>query len=276
MTSLPPLVDATAEDLGSAYRRLQRSLLQFLPLIGSLAVAALLPESFTRAMALALVLLSLWTVLSAWDLSSDDDLPHLPIFVLMQTLMLAMPLYKDPEGLLTPLDQIFTAGLNVACWLGGVFLGWKLLPPHWGVFPPAMRLPVDEVRIRFLPHLLLGVGLGIELFIRSDLYWQMMGGSGTSLLSPIRTSALMLELIGGFLGAVEFGLGRLRSDLIWWFLWVGVVINSLYSLLLSASQSLLMATLFGVWLTSIRKAIPVTALRIEVSQTPNSVAINSD
>ena len=257
-TTLPPLVEATAEDLGHAYRQLQRTLLQFLPLGGLFVVASLVPESFTRAMALGLVLLVFWAVLRGWDLASHDELPHLPVYVLMQVLMLALPIYKDSEGLLTPLDQIFPAGLNIACWLGGLFVGWKLCPESWGVLPPAPRLPVRLARIPVLPHLLLAAGLAIELFIRSDLYWQLLGSGGTSLLSPIRTGALMLELVGGFLGALEFGLGRLPSDLVWWALWLGVVINSLYSLLLSASQSLLMATLFGVWLTSIRRAIPVT------------------
>ncbi|MCP9849791.1 hypothetical protein [Cyanobium sp. Morenito 9A2] len=260
MTALfPPLLTARSEDLARAYRRLQDPLLQWFGAAALLLVAFLATNSFERALALAVILPAWWLVLVVWDRLGGLELPFLPLYVSSQALLFALPLLTSAESLrdYAP-SQMLPAGLVVALWLLSLLAGWWIAQPGWFLLPPGAPLPLNEQRLRLLPHALLAAGLAIDLLLSSGLYWQLAGPAGGALLSPVRTLASAFELIGGFFGALQFGAGRLQTPQLWWALWAAIVVQSLFSLLLSASQAMLLSTLFGLWLASPRRALPFT------------------
>ncbi|MCP9915829.1 hypothetical protein [Cyanobium sp. ATX 6F1] len=259
MTGFPPLTTATTEDLSRSYRALQQPLLQWFGAGSLVSVAFVASRSFDQALALALILAACWSVLVLWERSAGLELPILPVYVSFQTLLFGLPLLlstaalDDSSG-----SQIVAAGFAVALWLLSLLVGWWLVQPSWFQLRPAPPLPLNARRLALLPHGLLAAGLLIDLLLSSGIYWQLAGGLGSTLLSPVRTLAAAMELIGGFLGALEFGAGRLQNAAVWWALWAAIVGQSLFSLLLSSSQAMLLSTIFGLWLASARRALPIT------------------
>ncbi|MFY8148870.1 MAG: hypothetical protein ACOVNL_06580, partial [Prochlorococcaceae cyanobacterium] len=260
MSGFPPLSRATTEDLSRSYRAIQAPLLQWFGAGSLVLVAFVTARSFDQALALALILAACWTVLVIWDRTAGLELPFLPFYVSFQTLLFGLPLLTNPPDLQTyGGPQLLAAGFSVALWLLSLLLGWWLVQPGWFQRRPAPPLPLDARRLALLPHSLLAAGLLIDLSLSSGLYWQLAGGAGSALLSPVRTLAAAMELIGGFIGALEYGAGRLQNTALWWGLWLAIVGQSLFSLLLSASQAMLLSTIFGLWIGSSRRALPITA-----------------
>jgi hypothetical protein len=259
MNGFPPLGRATTEDLSRAYKRLQRPLLQWFGAASLLLVAFVSSRSFDQALALAAILAACWSVLVLWERSASLELPFLPFYVSFQTLMYGLPLLigspvlQEFSG-----SQLLTAGFTVALWLLSLLLGWWLVQPGWFRLRPAPPLQLDPRRLALLPHGLLAAGLAIDLLLSSGIYAQLLGTFSVPLLSPVRTLAAALELIGGFIGSLEYGSRRLQNVALWWGLWLAIVAQGLFSLLISASQAMLLSTIFGLWLGSARRAVPIT------------------
>ncbi|MGB7564021.1 MAG: hypothetical protein WBM08_04630 [Prochlorococcaceae cyanobacterium] len=259
MTAFPALFNATTEDLSRSYRALQRPLLEWFGAGSLVLVAFVMARSFDQALALGAILAACWTVLVLWERTAGLELPFLPVYVSFQTLLFGLPLLTDAPGLQESSgSQIVAAGFAVALWILSLLLGWLLVQPSWFQLRPAPPLPLDARSLALLPHSLLAAGLLIDLSLSSGIYWQLAGGLGSALLSPVRTLSAAMVLIGGFLGALEFGAGRLQNAAVWWALWAAIVAQSLFSLLLSASQAMLLSTIFGLWLASARRALPIT------------------
>jgi len=259
MTTFPPLNRATTEDLSRSYRAIQAPLLQWFGAGILVLVASVAARSFHLALALAPILLVCWSVLVIWDHIGGLELPFLPLYVSVQTLMFGLPLLTNADLLQASSGaQLVAAGFSVAFWLFCLLLGWWLVPPGWFQLRPALPLPLDRRRLSWMPHALLAAGLVIDLLFSTGIYWQLAGSQAAALLSPVRTLAAAMELVGGFLGAVEYGAGRLQNASLWWGLWLAIVGQSLFSLLLSAIQGMLMSTIFGLWLASARRALPIT------------------
>lgn len=259
MSAFPALQRATTEDLSRSYRAIQQPLLQWFGAASLVLVAFVVARSFDQALALAAILAACWTVLVIWDRTAGLELPFLPFFVSFQTILFALPLLTNAAELQNyGGPQLVAAGLSVALWLLCLLLGWWLVQPGWFALRPAPPLPLDSRRLALLPHGLLAAGLLIDLMLASGIYGQLLGGQAGALLSPVRTLAAAMELIGGFLGALEYSSGRLQNGALWWGLWLTIVGQSLFSLLLSASQAMLLSTIFGLWLGSARRALPIT------------------
>jgi hypothetical protein len=189
-------------------------------------------------------------------------LPVFPLYVLMQVLSFASPLFA-PE--IVADHRVLISGvllgscvLPLILWFGALWLGWKLASTRLGRLRLRRALTDGLRNPGFLPHMSLAVAAGLQFFLSSPLYWQLPGTLAVGLLTPIRTLIGLAGLAGAFTGAYAWAQGRLPRRLLWLVLLGVPLAASLGSLLLSSLQGILYAALLGLWLGRSRQALAIT------------------
>jgi hypothetical protein len=248
--------------LAVAWRRLFR---RFLPLLAGLsAVLALVlllnhPERlpvFLAAVGPALL------ILLASAQGAPATLPVFPLYVLLQALSFASPLFASEivadQRVLISGALLGSCVLPLVLWFAALWLGWQLAPAGLGLLRPRRALTDALRNPGFLPHTSLAVAAGLQLLLSSPLYWQIPATLALGLLTPLRTLIGLAGIAGAFTGAYAWAQGRLPSRLLWLVLLGVPLAASLGSLLLSSLQGILFAALLGLWLGRSRQALAIT------------------
>lgn len=251
-------IQALAEAYGQIARRFLPALLL---LAGLLAFLLLLNHPDRLPLFLAVVLPAL-LILARSARPRQHTLPVLPLYVVIQALSFASPLFApevlaDRQLVASP-ALLASVLLPLALWLPSLWIGWALTPSGLGRQRLAPSLTQTLANPRFLPHWSLAIAIGLQLLIASPLYWQLTAGLGQGLLSPIRTLTGLASLVGAFTGAYAWARQRLANPLLWLVLLGVPLLSSLGSLLLSSLQGTLFALLLGLWLGRSRQALAIT------------------
>jgi hypothetical protein len=193
---------------------------------------------------------------------APTTLPVFPLYVLMQALSFASPLFAaeivaDRRVLISGV-LLESCVLPLILWFGALWLGWKLAPTGLGRLRLRRALTDGLRNPGFLPHMSLAVAAGLQFFLSSSLYWQLPGTLAVGLLTPIRTLIGLAGLAGAFTGAYAWPQGRLPRRWLWLVLLGVPLVASLGSLLLSSLQGILYAALLGLWLGRSRQALAIT------------------
>lgn len=264
-SALPP-AEAFGEDsiatLAVSYQLLLRRF--SLPLLAGLLLLTftlLLNHPDRLAIFLVAVLPATW-VLVASARQQLGGLPVFPLYVLLQALSFASPLFAaeivaDQRVQITD-SLLGSCLLPLLLWFGALLLGWTVTPRTWLRRRPAPPLSLALRNPGTLPHWSLALATAVQLLIGSPLFWQLPGGLSQGLLTPLRTVVFLAAITGAFTGAYAWARGRLARSWLWLALLMVPIASALSSLLLSSLQALLFAALLGLWLGRARQALPVT------------------
>ncbi|MEB3353439.1 MAG: hypothetical protein VKM34_04295, partial [Cyanobacteriota bacterium] len=189
-------------------------------------------------------------------------LPILPLYAALQALAFSAPLFAatiaaDWRVEITP-ELLTRCSLPLALWLPALWLGWRATPGRMLRQRRAKALSDELQKPGSLPHALLAAAIAIQLLISSPLYWQLLGDQAQGLLTPLRTVASLATVAGAFTGAYAWSLQRLRRPGLWLLLFLVPFYQGLSSLLLSSTQTMVIAALLGLWLGRSRQALVIT------------------
>jgi hypothetical protein len=252
----------TIDLLARAWRRLLR---RFFPLLAGLAavlaVVLLLNHPERLPVYLAAVGPAL-LILLATAAGPPAVLPVFPLYVLLQALSFASPLFA-PEivadrGVLASGALLGSCVQPLLLWFLGLWLGWRLAPAGLGRLWPRRALTDALRNPGFFPHMSLAVGAGLQLLLSSPLYWKLPATLALGLLTPLRTLIGLAAIAGAFTGAYAWAQGRLPRRAVWLLLLAVPLAASLGSLLLSSLQGIFFAVLLGLWLGRSRQALAIT------------------
>ncbi len=258
---LPPDEGSIAALAGSFQRLLQRFTgpLLLILLLPALLIGAQHPER------LLLYLVAVAPVAFLVLLSGRQSLGSLPVFALylaIQALSFASPLLAaeinaDRRVLIdsTLLDSCL---VPLSLWFAALWLGWRFTPLAWGRRPPAPLLSQALRRPGTLPHWSLALASGLQGWISSPLYWDLLGPLAQGVLTPLRTLIALAGITGAFTGAYAWARGQLPRRGLWLILLLVPLLSSLSSLLLSSLQGMVFAALLGLWLGRARAALSIT------------------
>lgn len=248
--------------LAVAWRRLFRRFLTLLAgLSAVLALVLLLNHPDRLPVYLAAVGPALLILLASAQ-GAPATLPVFPLYVLLQALSFASPLFAAEivadQRVLISGALLGSCVLPLILWFGALWLGWRLSPAGLGRLRPRRALTDALRNPGFLPHTSLAVAAGLQVLISSPLYWQIPGTLALGLLTPFRTLIGLAGIAGAFTGAYAWAQGRLPSRWLWLVLLGVPLAASLGSLLLSSLQGILFAALLGLWLGRSRQALAIT------------------
>lgn len=247
------------------------------------AIAQLWLRRFSTPLAVGFVLIGLWIVVQYPDRSPvflasalpaalilmqvvpsyHATLPVFPAFLALQALSFTAPLL-NPELVvdwrveLSP-SLLSATGLPLLLWFLALWLGWRLTPAN-AMARRSLAIPLSNALQSpgLIPHLALLLMIALQAFLNSDLYWQLLGGLATGLVSPFRVVIGLIGLVGAFVGAYCWSRGRLRDSLFWLALFIVPILQAMRSLLLSSLQGILFAAMLGMWLGRARRALSIT------------------
>ena len=248
--------------LALAWSRLLR---RFLPLLAALIVGMALLLLFTNIDRLPIYIVAAGSALSILSVSAAGSLAVLPIFplyVLLQALSFAAPLFA-PEifadrRVLISEELLGSCLLPLLLWFLALWLGWYLTPSGLGRMRPQRALTDALRNPGFLPHWSLAIAAGLQLLLSSPLYFQLPSALALGLLTPLRTLITLAGIAGAFTGAYAWAQGSLPSRFVWLVLMAVPLAASLGSLLLSSLQGIIFAALLGLWLGRSRQALAIT------------------
>ena len=257
-----PAPAQTIASLAVASRRLLR---RFLPLLSGLFAVLGLVLLLNHPERLPVYLAAVGPALLILHASSKGKptvLPVFPLYVLLQALSFASPLFS-PEinadrRVLISEALLWSCVLPLVLWFGALWLGWKWEPARLGRLRPRRPLTDALRNPGLLPHSSLAVAAGLQLLLNSPLYWQLPGTLAQGLLTPLRTLISLAGIAGAFTGSYAWAQGRLPSRWCWLVLLGVPLAASLGSLLLSSLQGILFAVLLGLWLGRSRQALAIT------------------
>ncbi len=261
MTVASVTIDSIAS-LALAWSRLLR---RYLPLLAALAAGLALlllltnPERLPLYLAVVVAFLLILAVSSA---GSPAVLPVFPLYVLLQGLSFASPLFA-PEivadrRVLISEELLGSCVLPLLLWFLALWLGWSLTPSGLGRMRPRRALTDALRNPGLLPHWSLAIAAGLQLLLSSPLFGQLPGALAQGLLTPLRTLIGLAGIAGAFTGAYAWAQGRLPGRVVWLVLLAVPIISSLGSLLLSSLQGIIFAALLGLWLGRSRQALAIT------------------
>ena len=259
---MPASASAEAiRDLATAWKRLIR---RFFPVMAVVALALVVPL-LSNPERLPIYLAAVGPALLILQASSKGKLAVLPVFplyALLQALSFASPLFApeinaDRRVLLSD-ELLNSCVLPIFFWFAALWLGWRLAPPRLGRLRPRRALTEALRHPGLLPHITLAISAVLTLLISSQLYWQLPGSLAQSLITPLRTLIKLAGISGGFTGAYAWAQGQLPRRWLWLSLLLVPLVVSLGSLLLSSLQSIVFATLLGLWLGRARQAMAIT------------------
>ncbi|MCP9787688.1 hypothetical protein KBY99_01685 [Cyanobium sp. Maggiore-St4-Cus] len=238
---------------------------RFLPLLAALAAGLALLLLFTNPERLPVYLVAVgagFAIMAVSSARSTAVLPVFPLYVLLQALSFASPLFAreivaDWRVLITG-ELLASCVLPLLLWFLALWLGWILTPLQLGRMRPRRPLTDALRNPGFLPHWSLAIASGLQLLLNSPLYWQLPGALAQGLLTPLRTLVGLAGIAGAFTGAYAWPQGRLPSRAVWLVLLVVPLAVSLGSLLLSSLQGIIFSALLGLWLGRSRQALAIT------------------
>ena len=253
-------------DLALAWRRLLR---RFLPLLAAVAAGLALLLLLNNPERLPLYFVSVgagYAILVASSAGSPAVLPVFPLYVLLQALSFASPLFAreiraDWRVLITE-ELLASCVLPLLLWFLALWLGWSFTPLGLGRMRPRRPLTDALRNPGFLPHWSLAFAAGLQLLLGSPLYWQLPGGLAIGLLTPLRTLIGLAGIAGAFTGTYAWAQGRLPSRVVWLVLLAVPIAASLSSFMLSSLQGIIFAALLGLWLGRSRQALAITLVGI--------------
>jgi hypothetical protein len=261
--------DITIQALADSYGQIVRRFLPALIFLAGLFGSLLLLDYSDRLPLYVVVVLPALLILARSARLRQQTLPVMPLYVVIQALSFASPLFA-PELVLRGINSVVpvspallaSAVFPLALWLPSLWIGWSLTSPGLGVRRQAPALTQSLFNPRYLPHISLAIAIILQLLINSPQFWLVLGGFQSGLISPIRTLAGLASMVGAFTGAYAWGSHRLPNSLLWFVLLAVPLVISLSSLLLSSLQATLIALLLGLWLGRSRLALAITLITL--------------
>lgn len=248
--------------LAESWRRLLR---RFLPLLSGLSAVLGLVLLLNHPERLPIYLAAVGPALLILQSSSKGKssvLPVFPLYVLIQALSFASPLFA-PEinadwRLFISEALLWSCVLPLILWFSALWFGWQLAPAGLGRLRPRRALSDALRNPGLLPHWSLAVAACLQLLIGSPLFWELPGTLAVGLLTPLRTLIGLAGIAGSFTGSYAWAQGSLLRRWLWLVLLMVPLAASLGSLLLSSLQGTLFGMLLGLWLGRSRQALPIT------------------
>jgi hypothetical protein len=239
--------------LSERAQRLFHSGFLLLALFFGLGGASLLYTRLEWLPAYLLTLLpTLWGV-RLWSKSRRTGLPLLPLFLIQQAVVYAVPLVVGNESLLDVRSQVITAsGLGVGVFLLCCIAGWRLTvnsgtsrPSKANLELPGGGAAID--RCLTLAFLLLGLNLAFQLALRADLIYKILPTPLHGTFPIIRNSAGAAGMLGAFFGGLAIG-DRPDSLRRWgyWALLLAIFFLSVGDVLISAASGLVLSAAVGL------------------------------
>jgi hypothetical protein len=199
-----------------------------------------------------------------WSTGGNHGLPLLPIFLLQQGLVYALPLLTNHPGLkFVNHEVILSSCLDVGLFLLLCLAGWFLGKSATVSRPSRANLNMsgtgsDFDRCLNVSFVLLAVCLGFHLLSRSGLLFQILPGAAR-LFPVIRTSATAAGTLGALFGALAIGSKPgLPRAWIYWALLAGIFCLSVADVLLSGASGIVLSAAVGLALG--KRKVPVKFL----------------
>jgi hypothetical protein len=254
-------IELTTQTLGEAYVQIVRRFLPLISLAGLLGFL-LLSNDPERLPLFVVVVLPALLILARSAKPGRQTLPVMPLYVLIQALSFALPLFApellfDRTGAASP-ALLASVVLPLALWLPSLWVGWSITPQRLGSTRRAPALTQSLAKPGFLPHWSLAISITLTLLIDFPLFWELAGNFAQGLLSPLRILIGLASIVGTFTGAYAWARNRLPNSFLWLVLLAVAVSITLRGLLLSSLQSIVFAFLLGLWLGRSRQALAIT------------------
>lgn len=189
-----------------------------------------------------------------WISQGKSGLPFLPLFVIQQGVIYALPLVVGDTNLdEIPDDIAFQSGISVALLLSASILGHRIgrrfprtpVPSRWNFFP--RQGPEELRRATSLAILMLVASVVFHLATRSGLLYQLLPGSLWRFFPVIRALADASALFGALIGGLSISLvPHPTRKLLYWSLLLAIFFLSIADVLLSAATGLILATAVGL------------------------------
>lgn len=201
------------------------------------------------------LLIAATTIASVWIWISKggSGLPFLPLFLLQQGVIYALPLVVGDANLKQiPEGVVFQSGISVCLLLIFSTLGHHL-GKRWAKPSSLSRGnffqrqgPQELRRAATLALFMLGASVAFHLATRSGLLYQMLPGSLWRLFPVIRTLSDASALFGALIGGLCLSpVPRSPKALLYWGLLLSIFFLSIADALLSAATGLILATAVG-------------------------------
>ncbi len=190
----------------------------------------------------------------SWASRSIKGLPFLPLFLLQQGMIYAMPLVVGDENLsIISSGTLYLSAFSVVLLLLSALAGHRMGSRSAGP-PPLTRWPffrdrniTSSPRTANLCLALLGSSIAFYLTTRSGLLYQLLPGSLWSLFPVIRTGSDAASMFGALIGGIALVDHPQRiKAVIYWVLLASIFFLSIADVLLSAATGLIIATSIGM------------------------------
>ena len=251
-------------------QRLFQSGFLLLALVAGLGGASLLfdrPEWFPAY--LLTLLPTLWGMW-LWSKSRRTGLPLLPLFLIQQAVVYAVPLVVGNESLLDVNSPVITAaGLGVGGFLLCCIAGWRLAvnsgksrPSKANLVLPGRGAAID--RCLTLAFALLGLSLAFQLAVRADLLFKILPTPLHGMFPIISNFAGAAGMLGAFFGGLAIG-DRPEHLRRWgyWALLLAIFFLSVGDVLISAGSALVISAAVGLALG--KQRVPFGFLLVALS-----------
>ena len=234
-------------------QRLFQSGFLFLALIVGLGGASLLSTRPEWLSAYLLMLLpTLWGV-RLWTKSHRTGLPLLPLFLIQQAVVYAVPLVVGNKTLLDVRSQVITAsGLGVGVFFLCCIAGWRLAvnsgtsrPSKANLVLPGRGSAID--RCLTLAFAMLGLSLAFQLTMRAGLLYKILPTPLHGFFPIIVNFASGAGMLGAFFGGLAIG-DRPDYKKRWgyWALLLAIFFLSVGDVLISAASALVISAAVGL------------------------------
>ena len=256
---------ATSDSIAYLALAWSRLLRRFLPLLAAVAAGLALLLLLNNPERLPIYLVAVgggFAILAASSAGSPAVLPVFPLYVLLQALSFASPLFAREiraDWRVSITDELLASCvLPLLLWFLALWLGWSFTPLGLGRMRPRRPLTAALRNPGFLPHWCLAFAAGLQLLLSSPLFGQLPVTLAVGLLAPLRALINLAGIAGAFTGAYAWAQGRLPSRVVWLALLAVPIAGSLSSFLLSSLQGIIFAALLGLWLGRSRQALAIT------------------
>lgn len=225
-------------------------------LLGCIAgLAVVMSHNVEWAVGYTLITFPACTIIWLWSGSRLKGLPLLPVLAVQQMIIFSLPILVENPTLGWIRDSTVTAaGLAVALFLGGLLGGRMAACTHGGLTRGSkwnLNLAHGDDFVRRsigICFLLLSVALLFQISNRTGLTYKLLPQSLHGAYPVIRSVAHSATMLGGFLGGVIIGEGRMPSAFKVLY-WLAIILNGFLSIadvLISAGSSIVAAVSLGL------------------------------
>ncbi len=206
-----------------------------------------------------------------WSKQDNIGLPILPIFLLQQALVYAMPLFHYA----VELEPKYQSILGTSCLITGVFFicllaGWRLMMVTGESKPSRFNLYLGdglaaEAKSLKLSFGLLGGAFLFQLSSRSGFIYEVLPDSLDGLISIARTFSSAGAMLGALLGGIVIGnVPKPSSKVMYWLLIIGICLLAMADVLISAASSIVLAAVVGISLGTRKPPIVVLIITFAI------------